>query len=142
MADRAEVEPGFFEAAGIEILRRRNFNDADWPETQPVVIVSESMAPRFWTDGDTVGRLVRRRNDDPPWLVVGAGERRERADARRGAAQHDLRPYPQRFTPSPDRLGEDVDRPGADGSRSWPPGASWIPISGSSRQRRWTATSR
>ena len=29
VADRAEVDPGFFEAAGIEIVRGRNFNDAD-----------------------------------------------------------------------------------------------------------------
>ena len=32
MADRAEVRPGFFEAAGIEIVRGRNFNDADRPD--------------------------------------------------------------------------------------------------------------
>ena len=71
IADRAEVEPGLFEAAGIEIVRGRNFHDADRPDTQPVVIVSEAMARRFWTDGDAVGRLVRRLDPDPPWLVVG-----------------------------------------------------------------------
>jgi len=72
IADRAEVDPGFFEAAGIEIVRGRNFSAADRPDTQPVVIISEAMARRFWTDGDAVGRLVRRRDaDDPPWLVVG-----------------------------------------------------------------------
>ena len=63
IADRVEVEPGFFEAAGIEIVRGRNFND-DRPDTRPVVIVSEAMARRFWTDGDAVGRLVRRRGPD------------------------------------------------------------------------------
>ena len=67
-AARAEVGPGFFEAAGIELLCGRNFNDADRPETQPVVIISEAMARRFWEGGDAVGRLVRRRGDDPPWL--------------------------------------------------------------------------
>ena len=72
IADRAEVDPGFFEAAGIEILRGRNFSDADRPDTQPVVIISEAMARHFWADGDAVGRQVRRRDDDgPPWLVVG-----------------------------------------------------------------------
>ena len=43
--------------------RGRNFNDADRPDTRPVVIVSETMPQRFWTDGDAVGR---RRDDDPP----------------------------------------------------------------------------
>ena len=72
IADRAEVDPEFFEAAGIEIVRGRNFSEADRPDTRPVVIVSEAMARRFWEDGDAVGRLVRRRDDtDPPWLVVG-----------------------------------------------------------------------
>ncbi len=72
IADRAHVDPEFFEAAGIEILRGRNFTDADRPDTQPVVIISEAMARRFWADGDAVGRLVLRRDDeDPPWRVVG-----------------------------------------------------------------------
>ena len=30
-----------------------------------MVIVSEAMARRFWTDGDAVGRLVRRHDSDP-----------------------------------------------------------------------------
>ena len=72
IADRAEVTPAFFEAAGIEIIHGRNFSDADRLDTQPVVIISEAMARRFWEDGDAVSRLVQRRNDeDPPWLVVG-----------------------------------------------------------------------
>ena len=45
IADRTEVEPGFFEAAGIEIVRGRNFNDADRPDTRPVVIVSVKRWP-------------------------------------------------------------------------------------------------
>ena len=72
IADRAVVDPEFFEAAGIEIVRGRNFSDADRSDTQPVVIISEAMARRFWEDGDAVGRLVLRRGEeDPPWLVVG-----------------------------------------------------------------------
>ena len=100
-AARAEVDPGFFEAAGIEILRGRNFNDRDRPDTQPVAIISEAMARRFWTDGDAVGRLVRRReNEDAPWLVVGVV-----ADAKVWTAGEAPRnmvyvPYSQRFSPS------------------------------------------
>ena len=72
IADRGEVDPGFFEAAGIEIVRGRNFDDGDRLDTQPVVIISEAMARRFWEDGDAIGRLLERRDDeDPPWLVVG-----------------------------------------------------------------------
>jgi predicted permease len=72
IADRAEVDTGFFDAAGIRIVRGRNFQDADLTENQPVAIVSEAMAQRFWADGDAVGRLIRRRDeDDPDLLVVG-----------------------------------------------------------------------
>ena len=99
IADRAEVDPGFFEAAGIEILRGRSFRDADRPDTQPVAVISEAMARRFWPDGDAVGRLVRPRGDDPPWLVVGVA-----SDAKvrtLGEAPRNMLylPYSQRFAP-------------------------------------------
>ncbi len=71
IADRAEVDVGFFDAAGIQILRGRGFNDADLPDSQPVAIISDAMARRFWKDGDAVGRQYRRRGDQPPVLVVG-----------------------------------------------------------------------
>ena len=99
MADRAEVEPGFFEAAGIEIVRGRNFDDADRPDTQSVVIVSEAMARRFWTDGDAVGRLVRRR-DDPSWLVVGVASDAKVRTLGESPRNMIYLPYSQRFTPS------------------------------------------
>jgi len=100
VADRAEVDPGFFEAVGMEIVRGRNFNDADRPDSRPVAIVSEAMARRFWPDGDAVGRLVRRRDDgDPAWLVVGVA-----SDAKvrtLGEAPRNMvyLPYSQRFRP-------------------------------------------
>ncbi len=100
VADRAEVEPGFFEAAGIEIVRGRNFNDADRPDTQPVVIVNEAMARRFWTDGDAVGRLVRRHDPDPPWLVVGVASDAKVRKLGESPRNMIYLPYSQRFTPS------------------------------------------
>ena len=99
IADRAEVEPGFFEAAGIEIVRGRNFDAADRPDTQPVVVISETMARRFWTDGDAVGRLVRRR-DDPSWLVVGVASDAKVRTLGESPRNMIYLPYSQRFTPS------------------------------------------
>ena len=80
--------------------RGRSPGDADRPDTRPVVIVSEAMARRFWTDGDAVGRLVRRRDPDSPWLVVGVASD---ANVRQlGEPPRDMvyLPYSQRFTPS------------------------------------------
>ena len=100
VADRVEVEPGFFEAAGIQIVRGRNFNDADRSYTRPVVIVSEAMARRFWTDGDAVGRLVRRGDDAPPWLVVGVASDAKVRTLGESPRNMVYLPYSQRFTPS------------------------------------------
>ena len=113
IAYRAAVEPEFFEVVGLEILRGRNFNDADRPDTQPVVIIGEAMARRCWTDGDAVGRLVRRREDDPPWLVVAmASDAKVRT---LGEAPRNMvyLPYSQRFTPLLTVVARTPIRPGA-----------------------------
>ncbi|MFC1661319.1 ABC transporter permease, partial [Gemmatimonadota bacterium] len=58
--DVATVDPGFFAAAGIPILRGRNFQDTDEEEATPVAIINEVMAQRFWPNSDALGKVVRR----------------------------------------------------------------------------------
>jgi predicted permease len=70
VVDKAYVDPGFFAAVGIPILRGRNFDPADRPDTQQVAIVSAAMAERFWPGEDAVGRRIRRESA-PDLLVVG-----------------------------------------------------------------------
>jgi len=63
--DRAEVDAGFFEAAGIRILQGRNFNSLDRTDAPPVTIVSTALAQRFWPGEDPTGKMLRRpRGDD------------------------------------------------------------------------------
>jgi predicted permease len=69
-AERSAVDPAYFEAATIPILRGRNFRDSDGPDAPPVAIISEAMAQRFWPDGDAVGRLMRRPGDEAADLLV------------------------------------------------------------------------
>ena len=66
----------------------------------PWVIVSEPMARRFWTDSDAVGRLVRRRDDGPPWLVVGVASDAKVRQLGESPRNMIYLPYSQRFTPS------------------------------------------
>ena len=62
--ERAVVDAGFFAAAGIPIVKGRNFTDADRVDAPGVAIISEAMARRFWSDGDVLGRVVRRIGPD------------------------------------------------------------------------------
>jgi predicted permease len=59
-ADRATVDGGFFDAAGMALVAGRTFNDADRRDTRPVAVISEAMARRYWPDGDALGRVLRR----------------------------------------------------------------------------------
>jgi len=100
IADRAEVDPGYFEAAGIPLLRGRTFAESDLPDGQAVAIVSDAMARRFWPDGDAVGRLLRIPGGSDTMLIVGVA-----ADAKvrtLGEAPRNMiyRPFSQFFSRS------------------------------------------
>ena len=70
-ADRATVDPEFFEAAGVRILRGRNFNDRDLADRPPVAIVSEALAKKFWSSAENaIGKMLID-EDDPDIEVVG-----------------------------------------------------------------------
>jgi predicted permease len=70
MVDRAEVDAGFFDAAGIRILRGRNFESYDLPDSRPVAIVNEALVEKFFPGQDALGRMLRRQ-DGKDILVVG-----------------------------------------------------------------------
>jgi putative ABC transport system permease protein len=46
------VSPGFFEVFRIRVLRGRTFTDRDNHAGAPVVVINESMARRYWPNGD------------------------------------------------------------------------------------------
>jgi putative ABC transport system permease protein len=48
------VSPGFFAALGVPIIEGRDFNDLDRKNTEPVVIVSQSLALRMFPHGDAL----------------------------------------------------------------------------------------
>jgi predicted permease len=86
---------GFFNAMGIPISRGRGFDQRDKPTSPPVVIVNETVARRFWPDGDPIGKRIRLYYDNDPhrWLsIIGvAGDVRYRG--------RDFEPVPQVFVP-------------------------------------------
>jgi putative ABC transport system permease protein len=52
------VSPGFFAALGVPIIAGRDFNDGDRKDSEPVVIVSQSVAQRMFPNQDAVNRHV------------------------------------------------------------------------------------
>ena len=63
MADQPEIDvrvisPGYLNTMRIPLLRGRDLNDADIVGRPPVVLISESVARRFWPNEDPIGKHV------------------------------------------------------------------------------------
>ena len=103
------VSPGFFEAFKIPVRRGRSFNDHDDEKSLPVAIINESMAKRFWKDGDPLrdriqigggAKNMKELKDEPVRQIIGIA-----ADLRDGGLNND--PGPQMYIPQsqvPDAL--------------------------------------
>ncbi|HYL77744.1 MAG TPA: ABC transporter permease [Bryobacteraceae bacterium] len=52
------ISPSYFQTLGIPIHRGRAFTAADTAASQPVAIINETMARRFWPQEDPIGRHV------------------------------------------------------------------------------------
>jgi predicted permease len=87
--DFQAVTPGYFQAMSLKLIRGRLLTDADRENTQPVVVINETMASRYWPGEDALGRQFHMGTDDKPWLtVVGiAGNVRHNAVVEEGRAE-------------------------------------------------------
>lgn len=64
--------PDYFQTMGIAIRQGRGFTDQDKAGTQPVIIVNETLAHRFWPNENAVGKRMRFYGplDKAPWMQV------------------------------------------------------------------------
>ncbi len=68
--DYQAVTPGYFEAMSLKLIRGRFLTGADREGTQPVVVINETMASRYWPGEDAIGRQFHMGTDDKPWLTI------------------------------------------------------------------------
>jgi predicted permease len=64
------VSSDYLATLRIPVMHGRSFTTADRDGTQPVAIVSEAAAQRFWPGESPIGRRLRLGTDDRRWLTV------------------------------------------------------------------------
>ena len=66
------VTPDYFKTIGIPLLKGRFFTHHDGRDGQPVTIISQSLARKFWGDEDAIGKRIRPGglNSSSPWHTV------------------------------------------------------------------------
>jgi putative ABC transport system permease protein len=72
MVDKPAVTPGYFHAMRIPILRGRDFSEHDNAHVPGAVIVSDSVARRFWPNQDPIGKRIAMADDPQPkdWVTI------------------------------------------------------------------------
>ncbi len=100
------ASPDYFSAVGIPLLRGRAFSERDgtgFDEKhlhESAVVISQSMAKKFWPNQNALGQRIRFDEDDAPWYrVVGiAGDVRISLDQEPQRAY--MCQYPTAYSPS------------------------------------------
>ena len=67
------ITPDYFKALGIPIITGRTFASTDGERTEPVVVINETMARRYWPGESPVGRRVsfsREPASPQDWMTV------------------------------------------------------------------------
>jgi len=64
--------PDYFQTMGIAVLRGRTFTAADKEGAAPVAIINETMARKYWANGDAVGKRFRFLGalEKRPWIEI------------------------------------------------------------------------
>jgi len=63
------VEPGYLRALGIPLKRGRFFTNQDDERSQPVVVIDEVFARKYFGDSDPVGKRIDQDGQDPQRII-------------------------------------------------------------------------
>jgi len=64
--------PNYFQTMGIPVLKGRAFTEQDRAGAQPVIIVNETLARKYWPNTDPIGKRMRYTGPlkENPWMQV------------------------------------------------------------------------
>jgi len=66
-----QVQPDYFRAVGVHVIKGREFTEADSATAPKVAIVNETFANKIWPGQDPTGKIFRTERDGPAIQVVG-----------------------------------------------------------------------
>lgn len=69
-ADRYSVTPGWLKTMEIPLRRGRDIERTDTAQSEPVVLIDETLAKHYWPGVNPLGRHVQMGADDTPWRTV------------------------------------------------------------------------
>ena len=71
LAERIRISPDYLKVMQATLARGRSFTEGDEDGKQPVAIIDQSTARKYWPDGDPLGRHVRFGTDSTePWTTI------------------------------------------------------------------------
>jgi putative ABC transport system permease protein len=89
------VTPGYFQTFGIPLMRGRDFTWADDAKAPRVVIVSQSLARRFWPSETALGKHLTFTRFQAPFEIVGVVGDTKTNGLQADAGMVIFTPYPQ-----------------------------------------------
>lgn len=70
LAEDRVVSPGYFEAMGVTFVSGRDFDATDTLNKPSVAIVNETLARKFFPDGNAVGKRIKWILDEKDWRTI------------------------------------------------------------------------
>jgi putative ABC transport system permease protein len=64
------AQDNYFDVLGVPILAGRGFEATDVRDAPPIALVNQTMARRYWPDGDAIGRRIRSFDDESVWIEI------------------------------------------------------------------------
>ena len=70
--DFRRAAPGYFQTTGVPLVAGRGFAEQDATDAQPVALVNEAMARKFWPGESALGRRIKlgANPEASPWITV------------------------------------------------------------------------